>query len=263
LKTLKIVRNEKSMKPLLGKRAWITGASSGIGEATAKALATAGAEVVLSARRVDRLKQVAVEIAADQGWALIRPLDVAQRASVETLGKELDNLGGVDILINNAGVMHLSPLIKGRVDEWERIIDVNIKGVLYFIHAALPGMAARRSGRIVNISSVASRVTFLSSAVYCGSKFAVRAISDTLRKEGIRLGIRVTDIQPGAVSTELPASVTYPPVREAITAPGALYGPGIAILKAVDVANAVLYALCQPEHVDVSEILIRPRLQET
>jgi NADP-dependent 3-hydroxy acid dehydrogenase YdfG len=250
------------MKLLSGKRAWITGASSGIGEATAKALAALGAEVVLSARRVDRLNLLAAAIGAAGGKVLLKPVDVAERTAVETLGKELETLGGVDMLVNNAGVMHLSPLIKGRVDEWERIIDVNIKGVLYCINAVLPGMAARQSGHIVNISSVAGRVTFLSSAVYCGSKFAVRAISDTLRKEGIRLGIRVTDIQPGAVATELPDSIHYVPVKEAMTAPGSLYGPGMEILQSQDVANAIVYALSQPAHVDVSEILLRPRVQE-
>ena len=133
------------MKLLSGRRAWITGASSGIGEATAKALAALGAEVVLSARRVDRLNRLAAAIGAAGGKVLLKPVDVAERTAVETLAKELEALGGVDILVNNAGVMHLSPLIKGRVDEWERIIDVNIKGVLYCINAVLPGMAARQA----------------------------------------------------------------------------------------------------------------------
>ncbi len=245
-----------------GGRAWVTGASSGIGAATAHALARLGYEVVLTARRAERIERLADALAAAGGRVRVAPLDVADRAAGTALGAELEAAGGVDVLVNNAGVMHLSPMVKGRVDEWERIIDVNLKGVLYCIHAVLPGMARRGRGHIVNISSVAATVTFPSSAVYCASKAGVRALSDTLRKEGIRLGVRVTDIQPGAVATELPDSVCYDKVREAITAPGSLYGPDMEILQPEDVADAVVWAVTRPAHVDIGEILIRPRVQE-
>lgn len=250
------------MSELDGRRAWITGASSGIGAATAARLAALGAEVVLSGRRAERLAAVAAQIGAAGGRARVLPLDVAERAAVERAGAELDALGGVDVLVNNAGVMHLSPLVKVRVDEWERVVDVNLKGVLYCLAAVLPGMAARGGGHVVNVSSVAAQVTFPSSGVYCATKFGVRALSDTLRKEGIRLGVRVTDIQPGAVATELPDTIHYGPVRAAVGAPGALYGPDTAILAAEDVADAIAWAVTRPAHVNVGEIVIRPRVQE-
>ncbi|MEW5790627.1 MAG: SDR family oxidoreductase [Pseudomonadota bacterium] len=251
------------MTQLSGKRAWVTGASSGIGEATARVLAAAGAEVVLSARREKRLQTLAQAIQEAGGQAVIKPVDVADRQAMARLGEELEDLGGVDILINNAGLMPLSPMLEGRVDEWERMIDVNVKGLLYAIHAVLPGMARRRRGHIVNLGSVAGRVTFPGGAVYCGTKFAVRAISDTLRKEGTHYGLRVTDIQPGAVATELPQSIGSADMRQAVTGPGGFYGPEAEILQAEDIANAILYAITQPPHVDVSELLIRPQRQET
>jgi NADP-dependent 3-hydroxy acid dehydrogenase YdfG len=249
------------MKALDGKRAWVTGASSGIGAATAKLLAANGAEVVLSARREDRLKALAQEITSAGGKAAITPVDVSSRAAMEALGKELDAMGGVDILINNAGLMPLSPLLAGRVDEWERMVDVNIKGVLFAIHAVLPGMAMRKSGHIVNIGSVAGRVVRKTAAVYAGTKFAVRAITDGLRKEATAYGVRVTDIQPGAVDTELLDSIKYEPSRKEMEALG-LRGAGVKVLEADDIANAILYAVTQPLHVNVSELLVRPQIQE-
>jgi NADP-dependent 3-hydroxy acid dehydrogenase YdfG len=250
------------MQPLDGKRAWITGASSGIGEATARALSGAGAEVVLSARRKERLTELAKQITSGGGKAVIKTVDVAQRKAMETLGRELEAMGGVDILIANAGLMPLSPLAEGRVDEWERMIDVNIKGLLYAIHAVLSGMAQRKRGHIVTIGSVAGRVTNKGSAVYSGTKFAVRAIADGLRKEATAYAVRVTDIEPGAVDTELANSIQYGPIRKAATSEGGFYAPGAAILKSQDIANAILYVVTQPEHVDISELLIRPQIQE-
>ena len=247
---------------LVNKRAWVTGASSGIGAATARALAAAGAEVVLSARREDRLNALAREITASGGKAVVRPVDVTDRKAMDRLGQEMERMGGVHILINNAGLMPLSPMLEGRVDEWERTVDVNIKGVLYGIHAVLAPMAKRKSGHIVNIGSVAGRVTSKYSAVYNATKFAVRAISDALRKEATEYGVRVTDIQPGGVATELIDSIKYEPIREAVTAEGVLHAPGVKVLEAEDVANAILYAVTQPDHVDVCEILIRPQTQE-
>ena len=247
---------------LENKRVWVTGASSGIGQATAVALAAEGAEVILSARRRDRLDQIAKDIQTAGGRAVVKPLDVTDRKAVESLGKELESNGGIDILINNAGLMPLSPLLECRIDEWERMVDVNIKGVLYVLSAVLPGMAKRKSGHIVNISSVAGRFTMKGMAVYSGTKFAVRAISDGLRREATEYGVRVTDIEPGAVDTELIDSIKYEPIRKAATAPGGFHAPGRIILKSEDIAAAIVYAVTQPDRVDVSELLIRPQNQE-
>jgi len=247
---------------ILSGRAWITGASSGIGAATAKILAQNGAKVVLSARRTEQLEQLSQEIERAGGQAIIKPLDVTDRKAVAQVGDELEALGGVDILINNAGLMPLSPMIEGRVDEWERMIDVNIKGVLYAIHAVLPGMAKRKHGHIVNLGSVAGRFAFKGGAVYCGTKFAVRAISDTLRQEAVEYGVRVTDIEPGAVATELANSTQHEATKKAITGEGGFYAPDAKILQAEDIASAILYVVSQPEHVNIGELLIRPRIQE-
>lgn len=248
------------MAILSGKRAWITGASSGIGAATAKALAENGAEVILSARREDRLRDLAQEINEAGGDAIIKSVDVADRKAMGELGGELEEIGGVDILINNAGLMPLSLLLEGRVDEWDQTIDVNIKGLLYAIHAVLPGMATRRSGHIVNIGSVGGRFTFKGGAVYSGTKFAVRAISDALHREAIEYGIRVTDIEPGAVATELPDSIKHEATKKLVIE--AFYSPDAEVLRAEDIANAIVYVVSQPGHVNVSELLIRPKTQE-
>lgn len=243
-----------------GKRAWITGASSGIGAAVARALAAAGAEVVISARREERLQALAEELKQQGARVHVEPVDVADRAAMEALGVRLAALGGVDILINNAGTMPISPIINGRVDEWERMIDVNIKGVLYAIHAVYPGMAERKRGHIVNLSSIAARTTYPSAAVYSGTKHAVRAISEALRKESIRFGVRVTDIQPGSVDTELPDSIGHDRIRDIVKRN--MYADETAMLKPEDIARGVIYALSQPEHVDVGELLIWPTRQE-
>lgn len=245
---------------LKGKKVWITGASSGIGEATARRLAEAGAELILSARRGERLTALAAELAEQGATVRVAVVNVADRAAMEKVGAELAEAGGVDVLINNAGTMPISPLISGRVDEWEQMIDVNIKGVLYAINAVYKGMADRKQGHIVNISSIAARQTYPSAGVYAGTKHAVRAISDTLRKEAIRYGVRVTDIQPGAVDTELPDSINHEKIRDAVKAN--MYAEGSEILKPADIANAIYYALTQPAYVDVSELHIRPVIQE-
>lgn len=247
---------------LQGKRAWITGASSGIGAGIAVALANAGVHVVLTARRLEPLTTLTDSILAAGGNASIKIGDVVDRDAMLSIGHSLDELGGVDILINNAGIMPLSTLASGRAEEWDRVIDVNVKGVLHAIAAAVPGMKARKSGHVINISSVASRMTMPLMGAYCASKHAVRAISDVLRKEGIRYGLRVTDIQPGAVATDLPQSIEQSSTREAITGPGGMYGPDKQNLQVADIANAVLYALQQPAHVDVAEIILRPFHQE-
>ncbi len=250
------------MPALSGRRAWVTGASSGIGTATALALSGAGADVVISARRSEKLDQLAHRIQTAGGKAIIKPLDVADRSAVRRTGSELEQMGGIDILINNAGLMPLAPIIEGRVDEWEQTIDVNVKGVLFCINAAFPGMAKRRRGHIVNIGSVAGRIAFKGGAVYCGTKFAVRAISDSLRKEALEFGVRVTDVEPGAVATELTESIKHEATRKAVTGEGGFYAPEANILTAEDIANAILYAVTQPDHVTVCELLIRPQSQE-
>ncbi len=245
---------------LSGKTAWVTGASSGIGRATARLLAAEGADLVISARREDRLQQLAEEITTQGRKVTIATVDVSDRQGMQAVAEMIASLGGVDILINNAGTMPISPIINGRVDEWEQMIDTNIKGVLYAIHGVYPGMAERKQGHIVNISSVAARLTYPSAGVYAGTKHAVRAISDTLRKEAIRYGVRVTDIQPGAVDTELPDSIVHEKIRAAVK--DNMYGEDMLNLAPEDIANAILYALTQPAHVDVSELLIRPLVQE-
>ncbi|MGQ9424369.1 SDR family oxidoreductase [Gilvimarinus sp. F26214L] len=248
------------MVDLQGRRAWITGASSGIGEATATVLADAGAEVVISARREERLHELAKKVGEKK--VVVKPVNVSDRVAMEALGKELEGLGGIDILVNNAGVMPLAPMLAGRVDEWEQMIDVNLKGLLYAIHAVLPGMAARERGHILNLGSVAGRVTFPGSAVYCGTKFGVRAISDALRKEALNYGVRVTAVEPGAVATELHESIGHEETREAVTGEGGFYAPEADILQPQDIAQAILYAVSQPQRVSVSEILVRPFIQE-
>jgi NADP-dependent 3-hydroxy acid dehydrogenase YdfG len=246
---------------LKGKRVWITGASSGIGEATARRLASEGVSLVLSARREERLTLLADELRLLGVVVSVEPVDVSDRAGMAAVGEKLTATGGIDILINNAGTMPISPILAGRVDEWEQMIDVNIKGVLYAIHAVYPGMTTRKSGHIVNISSIAARQTYPSAGVYAGTKHAVRAISDTLRKEAIRYGVRVTDIQPGAVATELPDSIQHEKIRDAVKAN--MYAEGSEILKPEDIANAIFYAITQPDYIDVSELHIRPVIQES
>ena len=245
---------------LKGKKAWITGASSGIGQATARLLASEGADLIISARREERLASLAEELQQAGHKVTVAAVDVSDRSGMEQVGEQIKALGGVDILINNAGTMPISPIINGRVDEWEQMIDTNIKGVLYAINAVYPGMAERKDGHIVNISSVAARLTYQSAGVYGGTKHAVRAISDTLRKEAIRFGVRVTDIQPGSVDTELPDSIAHEKIRSAVK--DNMYGEDMPNLQPVDIANGILYALSQPAYVDVSELLIRPVIQE-
>lgn len=234
----------------------ITGASSGLGEATAKRLAASGAKLMLSARREDRLKDLVAEIAKSGGTATYRVTDVVDRAQVEALAKEtLSTYSRIDVLINNAGLMPLSPLDQVKVEEWDRMIDVNIKGVLYGIAAVLPIMRQQKSGHIINLSSVAGHKVFPGSAVYCATKYAVRAISEGLRLES-NGEIRSTNISPGAVATELTTTIT-----DKDTAAGIDQLYAIAI-DADAIARAIAYAIEQPGDVDVNEMIIRPTRQE-
>ena len=246
---------------LKDKVAIITGASSGIGEATARRLAESGARVVLAARRVERLEALAADIERREGTALVAPTDVTDERSVQRLARTaLDAFGRIDILINNAGIMPLSPISKLRVEEWDRMIDVNIKGVLYCIAATLPTMLEQGSGHIINVSSVAGRRPFPSGTVYSATKFAVRAISQGLRLELSPInGIRVTDIEPGVVATELTHHITDNETANRFQQMWAEKTP----LESIDIAETILFVLSRPDHVNVNEILVRPTDQPT
>ena len=244
------------MSEIQNKVVIITGASSGLGEATAKRLAASGAKLMLGARREDRLKELVAAIAQTGGTATYLVTDVVDRAQVEALAKQtLSIYGRIDVLINNAGLMPLSPLDQIKVEEWDQMIDVNIKGVLYGIAAVLPMMRQQKSGHIINVSSVAGHKVFPGAAVYCATKFAVRAISEGLRLES-NGEIRSTNISPGAVATELTSTISD---TDTAASTNALYE--IAI-DADAIARAIAYAIEQPGDVDVNEMIIRPTRQE-
>lgn len=244
------------MSEIQNKVVIITGASSGLGEATAKRLAASGAKLMLAARREDRLKELVDAIARSGGTATYLVTDVTDRAQVESLAqKTLSTYGRIDVLINNAGLMPLSPLDQIKVEEWDQMIDVNIKGVLYGIAAVLPTMRQQKSGHVINLSSVAGHKVFPGSAVYCATKFAVRALSEGLRLES-NGEIRSTNISPGAVATELTTTISDEDTAANINA---LYE--IAI-DADAIARAIAYAIEQPSDVDVNEMIIRPTRQE-
>ena len=240
-----------------GKVVVITGASSGLGQATARLLSVQGATVVMGARRIDRLQALAQELAGG-GKALAVATDVTQRDQVKRLVEAtVQAYGRIDVMINNAGLMPHSPLERLKVDDWDRTIDVNIKGVLYGIAAALPYMKEQKSGQIINVSSVAGHKVGPGSAVYAATKHAVRALSEGLRQEVKPYKIRTTVISPGAVATELPNSITEPDVSESIHKFYEAYA-----IPADSFARAVAFAMSQPEDVDVNEILFRPTRQE-
>ncbi|HEY5192500.1 MAG TPA: SDR family NAD(P)-dependent oxidoreductase [Solirubrobacteraceae bacterium] len=235
----------------------ITGASSGIGEATALACAQAGASVALAARRIERIEQLAERIVADGGRAIAVQTDVGEEDQAGAFVRRTHaELGRLDVLVNNAGVMLLGPIENAPTEEWRRMIHANVFGVLYCTHAALPLMRAQGSGHIVNISSVAGRVARAGSGVYNLTKFGVGAFSESLRQEAIPLKVRVTLIEPGAVATEL-AMHNRPEVLGQM----AKRFEGVTPLAAQDIAGAVLYAIGQPENVSVNEVLVRPASQ--
>jgi hypothetical protein len=245
------------MTSLSDAAAIVTGASSGIGEATARMLAAEGTAVALAARREERLEALRDEIEADGGTALVVPTDVTDRAQVQALADQtLDAFGSIDVLVNNAGIMPLSMMENLHEDEWEQMVDVNIKGVLYAIGAVLPAMKEQESGgHIVNISSVAGRRVFPGSAVYSGTKFFVRALSEGMRDElaGAH-GIRVTSIEPGAVDTELPETITDEDILASMQESFA----DLEMLESEDIAEAIRYALVAPDRVDIEELLVMP-----
>lgn len=238
-----------------GKVIAITGASSGIGEATARLLAASGAKVVLGARRRERLEAIASDIRMTRGEVEIQATDVTRREDLAALVKTAqDRFGRLDVLISNAGLMPLSPLDDLKVDEWDRMIDVNIKGVLYGIAAALPVFRKQGTGHFINVSSVAGHRVSPNGAVYAGTKFAVRAISEGLRQEAGDK-IRVTIISPGAVESELAETISDPGLKKRMQDCRAIAIPANAI------ARAMAYAIAQPANVDINEILVRPTAQ--
>ncbi len=243
---------------IAGKVVVITGASSGLGEATARLLSAQGASVVLGARRVDRLQSLADELSGSGAKALAVATDVTNRDQVKGLvAAAVQSYGRIDVMINNAGLMPQALLERLRVDEWDRMIDVNIKGVLYGIAAVLPHMQRQKSGHIINVSSVAGHKVGPGFTVYAATKHAVRALSEGLRQEVKPYNIRTTVISPGAVATELPSHITD---RDSAANIQKFYD-GFAI-PADSFARAVAFAVTQPEDVDINEILFRPTRQE-
>jgi NADP-dependent 3-hydroxy acid dehydrogenase YdfG len=234
----------------------ITGASSGLGEAAARQLFRHGGKLVLGARRLDRLQALAKELSPD--GVTVMQTDVTQRDQVKRLvDQAVEAHGRIDVIINNAGLMPQSLLENLKVDEWDRMIDVNIKGVLYGIAAALPHMKAQKSGHIINVSSVAGHKVGPGGAVYSATKHAVRALSEGLRQEVKPYNIRTTIISPGAVATELPDTITDSAVAERVRG---LYEK--VAISADSFASTVIFAMSQPDDVDVNEILFRPTKQE-
>ena len=243
------------MQNIKDKVVVITGASSGLGEATARHLAELGAKLVLGARRMDRLQSLARELRLPQGAVV--STDVTQAEQVKHLvDRAIELHGRVDVLLNNAGLMPFSPLERLKLSDWDRTIDVNIKGVLYGIAAVLPHMKSQRSGQIINVSSVAGHKVGPGGVVYAASKHAVRVISEGLRQEVKPYNVRSTIISPGMVATELVDSITEPDIadvmRERYT----------GALPASSFASIVAFAISQPEDVDINEILFRPTSQE-
>ena len=250
--------------PLDGTVALVTGASSGIGEATALALAGRGAAVALAARRVDRLEAVAQRIGEGGGTTLAIDADVSDRGQAESaVARTVSDLGRLDILINNAGLMLLGPAVDADIDEWRQMLDVNVDGVLYCAHAGLPHLLAaaqdspREVADMVNVSSVAGRYPRRGSAVYNLTKFGVGAFSESLRQEVAGRRVRVSLVEPGATATEL-RSHNRPEIQEA----QAQRFAGMTTMTAEDIAETILFIVTRPWHVAINEVLIRPTQQE-
>ncbi|MCZ2820109.1 SDR family NAD(P)-dependent oxidoreductase [Modestobacter sp. VKM Ac-2977] len=249
----------ENSRPLQGKVALVTGASSGIGEATAIALAEAGAAVAIGARRKDRLDALATKLRDDGARVLQLDLDVTdEQACTAAVTRTREELGGLDVLVNNAGVMLLGTIVGADPEDWRRMIDTNVLGVLYMTHAAIEGMVEQGSGDVVNMSSVAGRTARKGAGVYNASKWAVNAFSESLRQEVTGRGVRISLVEPGAVATELTDHITQPEAKRASQEMAA----GMTRLQAEDIARAVLYVVSQPGHVAVNEVLVRPTDQE-
>ncbi len=246
-------------RTLEGRRLLITGASSGIGEATALATVAEGASVALGARRKDRLDELAVKINDGGGKAVAIESDITDEEQAKRLVETAHaELGGLDCLVNNAGVMLLGPLQGADPSEWRTMIEVNCLGLLYCTHYALPLIRDGGGGDVVNVSSVAGRIAGLGSGVYNMTKWGVVGYSESLRQEGAMIGVRVTLIEPGYVETELQGHNKNPIVIERMEKEREKMGE---VLKAADIANAIVYAAGQPKHVSINEILVRPSRQ--
>ena len=246
-------------RPLDGKVALVTGASSGIGEATAVALAGAGAAVAVGARRTDRLDALAAKLRDGGARVLQLQLDVTdEQACTDAVRRTRDELGGLDVLVNNAGVMLLGTIVGADTEDWRRMLHTNVLGLMYMTSAAIEGMVEQDSGDVVNISSVAGRVARLGSGVYNASKWAVNAFSESLRQEVTGRGVRISLVEPGAVATELTDHITQPAAKAASKEMAANMTP----LQADDIARAIVYVVSQPSHVAINEVLVRPTDQE-
>ncbi|MGY1779575.1 SDR family NAD(P)-dependent oxidoreductase [Geodermatophilus sp. SYSU D01036] len=246
-------------RPLSGRVALVTGASSGIGEATAVALAEAGAAVAVGARRADRLHALARKLRDGGARALTLDLDVTDEASCRAaVARTREELGGLDVLVNNAGVMLLGTIVGADVEDWRRMLSTNVLGLMYMTHAAIDGMVEQGSGDVVNVSSVAGRTARKGAGVYNASKWAVNAFSESLRQEVTTRGVRISLVEPGAVATELTDHITQPDAKAASQRMYTEMTP----LQAEDVAKAILYVVSQPPHVAVNEVLVRPTAQE-
>jgi NADP-dependent 3-hydroxy acid dehydrogenase YdfG len=246
-------------KPLAGRVALITGASSGIGDATARVLAAAGADVAIVARRADRLDALARDLGKSGVGVLPIVADLVREEENRRMVAETErHFGRIDILVNNAGVMLLAPVATSDADDWRRMLELNVLGLMVSSQAVLGGMRERRDGHIVNISSTAGRIANANVSGYAATKFGVVAFSESLRKEVYKDNIRVSVIEPGAVATELREHIPDAATRQAINA----WAEAMRQLQPEDIANAVLYCVTQPAHVNVNEILIRPTDQE-
>jgi NADP-dependent 3-hydroxy acid dehydrogenase YdfG len=246
--------------PLEGRVAAVTGASSGIGEATAMALAGAGAAVAMAARRGDRLEQLAERIAADGGTAVPVEADIADQEQASAFVERAHSeLGGLHVLVNNAGLMLLGPVEGADTSEWQRMVDVNLLGLLWCTHAALPRIRESGGGDIVNLSSVAGRRADAGAAVYNLTKWGVTGFSEALRQEALHSRIRVTSVEPGFVETELQGHNVHPVVQQGTQRMREqIEEIGGGVLTAQDIADAILYAVTRPQHVCLNEVLVRP-----
>ena len=249
----------ETTRPLQGKVALVTGASSGIGEATAVALADAGAAVAVGARRRDRLDALAAKLRDGGATVLQLDLDVTDEQQCRAaVARTRDELGGLDVLVNNAGVMLLGTIVGADTEDWRRMLQTNVLGVMYMTHAAIEGMVAQGSGDVVNMSSVAGRQARVGAGVYNASKWAVNAFSESLHQEVTEKGVRIGLVEPGAVATELTDHITQPDAKAASVQ---MY-TSMRALQADDIARAVLYLVTQPPHVAVNEVLVRPTDQQ-
>ncbi len=246
-------------RPLASRIALVTGASSGIGAATALALAAAGASVALVARRADRLDELAARVRAAGGEALVLPADLLDEHEAQRVVREAEaHYGRLDILVNNAGVMYLEPIETADLGRWRRMLELNVLSLIASTQAALPGMRARHGGHVVNVASTAGRQANPGAGGYSATKWGVVGFSESLRREVCKDNIRVSVIEPGVVATELRDHIAHAPTQQAINN----WAEGMRQLQGADVANAILFCVSQPEHVNINEILMRPTDQE-